>query len=224
MLGSPTSFPSCMIRMTGGCSTRPVVITDRRVLDRQLQRTVRQFEQILGVVENIDTTSRQFKEALESGKTIIVTTLQKFPVIVNQIGELPGKRFAVIVDEAHSSQSGESTKGLKAVLASGSLEEAEEEETEAATPEEELEDRILAEMQKRGRLPNVSFFAFTATPKARTLELFGSQRTDGKFEPFSLYSMRQAIEEKFILDVLENYTTYKAYWRLQKTIADRSKV
>jgi type I restriction enzyme, R subunit len=130
-----------------------VVITDRRVLDRQLQRTVRQFEQILGVVENIDTTSRQLKEALESGKTIIVTTLQKFPVIVNQISELPGKRFAVIVDEAHSSQSGESTKSLKAVLASGSLEDAEKEETEAATPEEELEDRILAEMQKRGRLP-----------------------------------------------------------------------
>jgi type I restriction enzyme, R subunit len=200
-----------------------VVITDRRVLDRQLQRTVRQFEQVLGVVENIDTTSRQLKEALESGKTIVVTTLQKFPVIVDQIGELPGKRFAVIVDEAHSSQSGESTKSLKAVLSSGSLEEAEEEEAEAATPEEELEDRILAEMQKRGRLPNMSFFAFTATPKARTLELFGSQRSDGKFEPFSLYSMRQAIEEGFILDVLENYTTYKAYWRLQKTIAEDPK-
>ena len=175
------------------------------------------------MVENIDTTSRQLKEALESGKTIIVTTLQKFPVIVKEIGELPGKRFAVIVDEAHSSQSGESTKSLKAVLASGSLEEAEKEEAEAATPEEELEDRILAEMQKRGRLPNVSFFAFTATPKARTLELFGSQRADGKFEPFRLYSMRQAIEEKFILDVLANYTTYKAYWRLQKTIEDDPK-
>ena len=134
-----------------------MVITDRRVLDRQLQTTMRQFEQTLGVVENIDTTSRQLKEALESGKTIIVTTLQKFPVIAKQIGELPGKRFAVIVDEAHSSQSGESTKSLKAVLASGSLEEAEKEEAEAATPEEELEDRILAEMEKRGRLPNVEF-------------------------------------------------------------------
>ncbi len=197
-----------------------VVITDRRVLDRQLQRTVRQFEQVLGVVENIDTTARHLKEALEAGKTIIVTTLQKFPVIVNEISELPGKRFAVIVDEAHSSQSGESTKSLKAVLSSGTLEEAEDEEEEAATLEEELEDRVVTEMQKRGRLPNMSFFAFTATPKARTLELFGNQRTDGKFEPFSLYSMRQAIEEDFILDVLENYTTYKAYWRLQKTITD----
>ncbi|MCR4402783.1 MAG: type I restriction endonuclease [Firmicutes bacterium] len=197
-----------------------VVVTDRRVLDRQLQRTMRQFEQTLGVVENIDTTSRQLKEALESGKTIIVTTLQKFPVIVNQIGELPGKRFAVIVDEAHSSQSGESTKSLKAVLASVSLEEAEHEEAQAATPEEELERAILAEIEKRGRLPNLSMFAFTATPKPKTLELFGTRRSDGKFEPFHLYSMRQAIEEGFILDVLANYTTYKAYWRLLKKIGD----
>jgi type I restriction enzyme, R subunit len=185
-----------------------VVITDRRVLDRQLQRTVRQFEQTLGVVENIDTASRQLKEALESGKTIIVTTLQKFPVIADQIGALPGKRFAVIVDEAHSSQTGESTKSLKAVLAAESLEEAEEEE---GGGEEDLEDRIVEEMRKRGRLPNVSTFAFTATPKAKTLELFGTPRSDGKYEPFSLYSMRQAIEEGFILDVLEHYTTYKAY-------------
>ncbi len=197
-----------------------VVITDRRVLDRQLQRTMRQFEQTLGVVENIDTTSRQLKEALESGKTIIVTTLQKFPVIAQEIGELPGKRFAVIVDEAHSSQSGESTKSLKAVLASDSLEEAEAGEAGAQTPEEELESTILAEMEKRGRLPNLSTFAFTATPKPKTLELFGSQRADGKFAPFHLYSMRQAIEEGFILDVLANYTTYKAYWRLLKKVED----
>lgn len=195
-----------------------VVITDRRVLDRQLQTTMRQFEQTLGVVENIETTSRQLKEALESGKTIIVTTLQKFPVIAQQIGELPGQRFAVIVDEAHSSQSGESTKSLKAVLASGSLEDAEREEGAAATPEEELEDAILAEVHKRGRLANLSTFAFTATPKSKTLELFGAKRPDGKFEPFHLYSMRQAIEEGFILDVLEHYATYKAYWRLLKTI------
>lgn len=197
-----------------------VVVTDRRVLDRQLQQTMRQFEQTLGVVENIDTTSRQLKQALESGKTIIVTTLQKFPVIAKDISELPGKRFAVIVDEAHSSQSGESTKSLKSVLASTSLEEAEQEEAGADTPEEELENAILAEMEKRGRLPNLSMFAFTATPKAKTLELFGTKRADGKFEAFHLYRMRQAIEEGFILDVLQNYTTYKAYWRLLKTIAD----
>jgi type I restriction enzyme R subunit len=197
-----------------------VVITDRRVLDRQLQTTMRQFEQTLGVVENIDTTSRQLKEALELGKTIIVTTLQKFPVIAKEIGELPGKRFAVIVDEAHSSQTGESTKSLKAVLASGSLEEAEQEEAGAESPEEEIESTILAEMEKRGQLPNLSTFAFTATPKPRTLELFGQKRPDGKFEPFHLYSMRQAIEEGFILDVLANYATYSTYWRLLKKIED----
>ncbi len=195
-----------------------VVVTDRRVLDRQLQHTIRQFEQTLGVVENIDQTSRQLKEALESGRTIIVTTLQKFPVIAEQIGELPGQRFALIVDEAHSSQSGESTKSLKAVLSSSSLDEAEQEEAGAETPEEELENTVLEEIRKRGRLPNLSTFAFTATPKPKTLELFGNRREDGKFEPFHLYSMRQAIEEGFILDVLQNYTTYKAYWRLLKTI------
>ena len=197
-----------------------VVITDRRVLDRQLQSTIRQFEQTLGVVENIDTTSRQLKEALEAGKTIIVTTLQKFPVIAAEIGELPGQRFALIVDEAHSSQSGESTKSLKAVLSPASLEEAEREESGAETPEEELESAILAEMEKRGRLSNASTFAFTATPKPKTLELFGTRRSDGSFMPFHLYSMRQAIEEGFILDVLASYTTYQAYWRLWKTVED----
>lgn len=194
-----------------------IVITDRRILDRQLQRTVRQFEQTLGVVENIDTTSRQLKQALEDGKTIIVTTLQKFPVIAKEIGELPGKRFAVIVDEAHSSQTGESTKSLKEVLTVGSLEEAEKEE---GGEEEDLEDRIVAEMKKRGRPPNVSTFAFTATPKQKTLELFGTRQPDGKYAPFSLYTMRQAIEEGFILDVLENYTTYKSYWSLLKKVAE----
>ena len=197
-----------------------VVVTDRRVLDRQLQQTIRQFEQTLGVVENIDQTSRQLREALEAGRTIIVTTLQKFPVIAEQIGRLPGQRFAVIVDEAHSSQSGESTKSLKAVLAAGSLEEAEKEEAGAGTPEEEVEDRVLEAIRSRGRQPNLSTFAFTATPKPKTLELFGRKRSDGKFEPFHRYSMRQAIEEGFILDVLASYTTYKAYWRLLKKIED----
>ncbi|MDQ6770232.1 MAG: putative DNA binding domain-containing protein [Gemmatimonadota bacterium] len=197
-----------------------VVVTDRRVLDRQLQTVMRQFEQTLGVVENIDTTSRQLKDALESGKTIIVTTLQKFPVIAKEIGELPGRRFALIVDEAHSSQSGESTKSLKEVLSSRSLEDAEAEEGNAATPEEELEDRIVAEMARRGPLPNLSTFAFTATPKPKTLELFGTRGQDGRFAPFHLYTMRQAIEEGFILDVLTNYSTYTAYWKLLKKIED----
>ncbi len=197
-----------------------IVVTDRRVLDRQLQHTIRQFEQTLGVVENIDQTSRQLREALEAGRTIIVTTLQKFPVIAEQIGQLPGQRFAVIVDEAHSSQSGESTKSLKAVLATEDLEEAEREEAGAETPEEEIENRVLEEIQSRGRLPNLSTFAFTATPKPKTLELFGRRRPDGKFESFHRYTMRQAIEEGFILDVLANYTTYQAYWRLLKKVED----
>ena len=197
-----------------------VVVSDRRILDRQLQSALHQFEQTLGVVENIDKTSAQLKQALESGKTIIVTTLQKFPVIAAQIGQLPGKRFALIVDEAHSSQSGESTKSLKSVLAVSSLEAAESEDAGGRTPEEERDDQAAAEMEKRGRLPNLSIFAFTATPKPKTLELFGTRREDGSFAPFHLYSMRQAIEEGFILDVLGNYTTYKTYWRLLKTIED----
>ena len=198
-----------------------VVISDRRVLDRQLQTAMRQFEQTLGVVENIDTTSRQLKEALESGKTIIVTTLQKFPVIAREIGELPGQQFALIVDEAHSSQSGEGTQGPRDVLAAPSLEDAEAEDADAATPEDEdLDNAALAQMARRQQPANVSTFAFTATPKPKTLELFGARRPDGTFAPFHLYSMRQAIEEGFILDVLESYTTYKAYWRLLKTIED----
>ena len=195
-----------------------VVITDRRVLDRQLQNTVRQFEQTLGVVENIDQTSRQLKAALEGGKTIIVTTLQKFPVISAEIGGLPGQRFAVIVDEAHSSQTGESKKHMHSVFAPDSLEEAAEAEAGEEDPESRSTSMLLAEVEARGRLPNLSTFAFTATPKQKTLELFGTRRTDGSFAPFSLYSMRQAIEEGFILDVLANYSTYAAYWRLLKTV------
>ena len=198
-----------------------VVISDRRVLDRQLQAAMRQFEQTLGVVENIDTTSRQLKEALESGKTIIVTTLQKFPVIAREMGELPGQRFALIVDEAHSSQSGEGAQGLRDVLAASSLEAAEVEDAGTQiSEEEELDNAALAQMARRRQPANVSTFAFTATPKPKTLELFGIRRPDESFVPFHLYSMRQAIEEGFILNVLESYTTYRAYWRLFKKIED----
>lgn len=202
-----------------------IIITDRRILDRQLQRTVRQFQQVDGVVENIDKTSRQLKEALENGKNIIVTTLQKFPRIVDQIQQLSGQRFAVIIDEAHSSQTGESSKYLKSVLNASSLEAAVQEEENI---EDDLEDRITEEARKRGNLPNLSYFAFTATPKAKTLELFGIKQPNGGYLPFSLYSMRQAIEEGFILDVLQNYTTYQTYFNLIKTAEtdphfDRSK-
>lgn len=194
-----------------------IVITDRRVLDRQLQGTIRQFEQTLGIVENIDKNAKQLKEALEQGKRIVVTTLQKFPVIVDEMSQMQGKRFAVLIDEAHSSQTGESTGLMKKALTALSLEEAEKEES---VEQEDMEDRIVQEIKRRGRIPNASFFAFTATPKQKTLELFGDRRDDGKFEPFSLYSMRQAIEEGFILDVLQNYTTYRAYWNLLKKVED----
>ena len=193
-----------------------VVITDRRVLDRQLQAAIRQFEQTRGLVENIDRTSRQLQQALEDGKRIIVTTLQKFPYVVDEIGKLPGSKFAVIVDEAHSSQSGEGVKSLKATLSAGG--------TDAAGPEADdpdpptWEDQIVESMRARKQAENISMFAFTATPKNKTLELFGERRSAGGFEAFSLYSMRQAIEERFILDVLENYTTYKSYWRLLKKV------
>lgn len=198
-----------------------VVITDRRILDRQLQATVLQFEQTLGTVETITENSQQLKKALEEGKNIIVTTLQKFPFISEQVKSLPGKHFGVIIDEAHSSQSGEATRHLNTVLAAGSLEEAENQDN--ASDDEDLEDRIEKEIRHRGQLPNVSYFAFTATPKAKTLELFGTKTHSGEYHPFSLYPMRQAIEEGFILDVLQNYTTYKAYWSLLKKIQDDPK-
>jgi type I restriction enzyme R subunit len=193
-----------------------IVISDRRVIDKQLRDEIQQFEQTAGVVAAIDQGSAQLREALESGKKIIVSTLQKFPFIVEEISKQADKTFAVIIDEAHSSQTGESTKSLKKVL--GSLEEAEKENTQ----EEELstEEAILKELESRGRQGNISFYAFTATPKEKTMELFGTKQDDGSFSPFHLYSMRQAIEEGFILDVLKNYTTFQTYFNLTKNIED----
>ena len=190
-----------------------IVVTDRKILDRQLQNTIKQFEQTTGVVNPIDMNSKQLKNALETGKSIIITTLQKFPVISESMTDLKGKRFAVIIDEAHSSQSGESTKHMKKAL-SVNLEQAEQEEKE----DWELEDEVLKEIRTRGKQPHISYFAFTATPKNKTLELFGRKKSEGKFESYHPYSMRQAIEEHFILDVLKNYTTFKRYFKLVKTI------
>lgn len=195
-----------------------VVITDRRVLNRQLQKTVGQFEQVPGTVKPIRESSSELQEALETEKKIIVTTLQKFPVIAEKVSSLPGKHFAIIIDEAHSSQAGEATRSMNKVFSAASLEDAEK--LEASTGDEDLEDQIESEIRRKWLLPNLSYFAFTATPKAKTLELFGRQNAAGGFEPFSLYPMRQAIEEGFILDVLQNYTTYKAYWSLLKKIQD----
>lgn len=194
-----------------------IVITDRRVLDRQLQNTVRQFEQTPGVVAIIDKHSDQLVEALTSGANIIVSTLQKFPVIVNKIDRLEGRNFALIVDEAHSSQTGEASKNLKEVLRVQNLEEAEQLEAEAAPTDEDL---INKSWEARGRQPNLSFFAFTATPKQKTLELFGTPQPDGSIRPAHLYTMRQAIEEGFILDVLQNYTTFETFFSLQQKADD----
>ncbi|MGD9988620.1 type I restriction endonuclease subunit R [Pseudonocardia sp.] len=209
-----------------------VVVTDRTVLDRQLQDTIWQFDHTPGVVERIDKDSRQLAVALSgSSAQIIITTLQKFPVIAEAATDLSAKRFAVIVDEAHSSQSGESAKDLKAVLGAGAggtedtvLDAAEQYDAALGVdPQDELADTVSAlraSAEARGRQDNLSFFAFTATPKTKTLALFGEQIADASLpsgirqEPFHLYSMRQAIEERFILDVLASYVTYSTYFRL----------
>ena len=197
-----------------------IVITDRRVLDWQLQQTVRSFERVKGVVTTIEKRkSTELTEALAAGKRLIVSTLQSFPGVAKKIVEMPGKRFAVIIDEAHSSQTGETTRNMREILVAPSLEAAEKEEGGASETEEDAINKAVEQsMKAHGRLKNVSFFAFTATPKPKTLELFGTKRPDGQFEPFSLYTMKQAIEEKFILDVLQNYTTFRVYFGLQKKI------
>jgi type I restriction enzyme R subunit len=195
-----------------------IVVTDRRVLDRQLRGAVRDFEKTLGAVAAVENNSQELLAALESNTPIITTTLQKFPVIARKVSELHGTRFAVVVDEAHSSQSGATTQAMHRALHAPTLEEAAAVEEGAET--QDMEDVMVEEMALRHQLSNVSTFAFTATPKAKTLQLFGTPDEKGRPQPFSLYPMRQAIEEGFILDVLANYTTYTSYWRLLKTVAD----
>ena len=180
-----------------------VLISDRRNLDQQLQEAISWIERKDGVVECItqgddQSKSAKLREALEKGIRIIVTTLQTFrPMLNGKTFDQAGKRYAIIVDEAHSSQSGKAAAAVRAALG----------KTEA--PEsEDIEDLIANQIRQRGPQSNLGFYAFTATPKARTLEMFGNKGPDGKPEPFSLYSMRQAIEERFILDVLKNYVTY----------------
>lgn len=188
-----------------------IVVTDRVVLDRQLQNTIAQFEQTPGVVRKIDGTSRQLKAAIEGQAKIIITTIQKFST--DHLRVLSGqgtRRFAVLIDEAHGSQSGKSAQALSDALSR---------DEEAGTPDE-IEDLIAEYQRQRGPQANISYFAFTATPRNVTLERFGTVGADGLPHPFHLYSMRQAIEEGFILDVLQNYMTYKAYYALEKTIDD----
>lgn len=198
-----------------------IVVTDRKVLDQQLQNTIYQFEHKTGVVQRIDKDSTQLANALGYGTNIIITTLQKFPFVVDKVGELPDRNYAVIIDEAHSSQGGEASKKMKEVLAAKSLEDATTEDTtDDYTGDDFVREQIERSAQARGQQSNISFFAFTATPKYKTLQVFGHKGEDGKPQPFHLYSMRQAIEEGFILDVLKNYTTYELYFKLTKAIED----
>jgi type I restriction enzyme R subunit len=186
-----------------------IVVTDRRLLDKQLRENIKEFSEVKNIIAPA-YSSRELQSSLEQGKKIIITTIQKFPFIVDGIADLSDKTFAVIIDEAHSSQSG--TAAGKMNQAMGRSENEDE--------EEDAQDKILKAMQARKMKGNASYLAFTATPKNATLEKFGQKQEDGSFKPFHLYSMKQAIEEGFILDVLANYTTYRSYYEIEKSIQE----
>jgi type I restriction enzyme R subunit len=186
-----------------------IVVTDRRLLDKQLRENIKEFSEVKNIVAPA-YSSKELKESLESGKRIIITTIQKFPFIVDGIADLSDKRFAVIIDEAHSSQSGSAADNMNRAMGTNSNEDE----------DEDPQDKIIEIMRSRKMSKNASYLAFTATPKSNTLEKFGVQQEDGSFKPFHLYSMKQAIEEGFILDVLANYTTYKSYYEIEKSIED----
>lgn len=198
-----------------------VIVSDRRSLDRNLQETVVQFGQVPGMVQEIKRNSKQLLAALQDGVPIIITTIQKFPYIYDQV-KAEGSRFAIIVDEAHSSQNGKAAKRLKAALGDTEAVLAKAAEWDAAdeAARDEKDDEVVAavkeDMSSQGKMDNLSFFAFTATPKRTTLQLFGEEEADGGYVPFHRYCMRQAIEEGFILDVLQNYMTYKTYYKIAK--------
>ncbi|AVP56144.1 restriction endonuclease subunit R [Clostridium tetani] len=208
--------------------TSVIIVSDRRVLDSQLQETIMSFDHTPGVVETIgkDKTSQDLKDAINNNRKIIVTTLQKFPVIYEEVDEAKGKRYAVIVDEAHQSQSGSSAKMLKTALAD--TEEALREFAEIEAMEEDQaldnEDKLVEEILSHGKHSNLSFFAFTATPKKETIDLFGTERQGGNKSAYHNYSMRQAIEEGFILDVLQNYMTYNTCYKIAKDTEENPEV
>lgn len=211
-----------------------VVVTDRRVLDSQLQNTIYQFEHKSGVVQRIDKDSRQLADAIGSNANIIITTLQKFPFVIDKVENLPNRKYAVIIDEAHSSQGGEASQKMKEVLSSPEISSNKveplsvkepfpkygEDDGEIEGPQELINYYVERSAEARGRQSNLSFFAFTATPKYKTLAVFGATDEHGKPQPFHLYSMRQAIEEGFILDVLQNYITYQLFFKLSKAIEE----
>lgn len=184
-----------------------IVVTDRRLLDKQLRENIKNFSEVKNIVAPA-FSSKQLAESLEKGKKIIITTIQKFPFIVDGIADLSDKRFAVIIDEAHSSQSGTASDNMNRVMGQ------QVDDNESI----DIQDKIIEVMKTRKMRGNASYFAFTATPKNVTLEKFGELQIDGSYVPFHLYSMKQAIEEGFILDVIANYTTYKSYYKIEKSI------
>jgi type I restriction enzyme R subunit len=186
-----------------------IVVTDRRLLDKQLRENIRDFSEVKNIIAPA-FKSADLKRSLEQGKKIIITTIQKFPFIIDGIEDMSDKRFAVVIDEAHGSQDGAAHGKMNQVMGRAAAEE----------PDQDPQDKILEAMQLRKMRGNASYFAFTATPKNSTLEKFGQPQSDGSFHPFHLYSMKQAIEEGFILDVLANYTTYRSYYEIQKSIED----
>jgi len=204
-----------------------IVVTDRKVLDAQIQDTIYQFDHVLGVVQKIDEkkTSANLREAINNGTKIIISTIQKFPRIYQDV-VATGKKFAVIVDEAHSSQTGISAQKLKQALSDKKqiLEEYAKVEYDTEMSLKDDNDLLLEELASHGQQPNISLFGFTATPKAKTLQIFGTKQPNGNFKPFHVYSMRQAIEEGFILDVLQNYTTYKMYYKITKNSIDNPNI
>lgn len=201
-----------------------VVITDRIVLDSQIQDTIRQFDSTPGFVAYIDKGSQQLADALSRGAKVIVTTLQKFPFVMGKLNEMPkGSKYAIIMDEAHSSQTGMTSTKMKDMLTYKSLEEAESVDVRG----EELldvDDQIAEVLAAYERRQNLSLFAFTATPKKKTMQTFGSKDEDGDYHAFHLYSMRQAIEEGFIHDVLKHYTTYDTYFKITKSAIEDPEV
>ena len=208
--------------------TSVIVVVDRTVLDRQLQDTISSFDHQDGLVVAIGEgkSSKDLRDAINDGKKIIITTLQKFPVIYEEIDDNKGKSFAIIVDEAHSSQTGNSARKLKSALADTeeALKEYAEIEGKAEQEIVDDEDKLVNELLSHGRHKNLSFFAFTATPKQKTLEMFGRKNIEGNYEPYHVYSMRQAIEEGFILDVLKNYMTYKNCYKIASNTPDNPDV
>lgn len=192
-----------------------IVVTDRIVVDRQLQSAIMGMEHKSGLIKvmNDKCNSRDLAIALNGNTKIIATTIQKFPYIVDEVDNLKNKKFAVIIDEAHSSTAGKEMAAVTKTLGSGELQ----------INESTAEDLIIDEVSKHGKQENVSMFAFTATPKPTTLQLFGRVNKKGQREAFHIYSMKQAIEEGFILDVLQNYTTYKTYYQINKEIVDDPK-